>query len=100
MFSQIHTSASRITSARLVDLPVLPLARHYYKIGRITAKSTSYRIVFDLFSKVCKVSRLVLCRKFILMRHDSSPTRKRKKVQNFLFDTMTPISILLRSSGF
>ena len=36
---------------------------------RITAKLTSYRVVFDLFSLICKKSRLTLCRKINLVRH-------------------------------
>ena len=46
--------------------------RHDDKIGRITAKPTSYRIVFDLFSMNCKSSRLNLCRKINLVRHGLS----------------------------
>jgi hypothetical protein len=48
---------------------LFPLAQHIYKIGRITAKSAGYRVIFDLFSLNCKKSRLTLCRKINLVRH-------------------------------
>ena len=47
-----------------------PLARHDDKIGRISAKPTSYRIDFDVFSLNCKKPRLILCRRIDEMRHD------------------------------
>jgi hypothetical protein len=40
-----------------------------FALGRITAKPNSYRVVFDLFSLICKKSRLILCRKINLVRH-------------------------------
>ena len=46
-----------------------PPVWHDYTIGRITAKHTNYRVVFDLFSMNCKNPRLTLCRKFNLVRH-------------------------------
>jgi hypothetical protein len=45
---------------------------------RITAKLTSYRVVFDLFSPFCKKPRLNQCRKINLVRHDGFHTRKGK----------------------
>ena len=50
---------------------LFPLAQRDDKIGRITAKRTSYRVVFDLFSIVCKKTRLNLCRKINLVRHET-----------------------------
>jgi hypothetical protein len=48
------------------------------RLGRITAKSTGYRLVFDVFSMVCKKSRLILCRKIYLVRREKEDCQREK----------------------
>ena len=69
--------------------PIGPLAQHYYKIGRITAKYASYRIDFDVFSQNCKNPRLILCRKINLVRHKHSQMNLLPLVLNSRLDVKT-----------
>src|SRR5687767_391603 len=69
---RVFSSAKIPVSARVITynctfVTLYSLARHDYKIGHITAKPTSYRVVFDLFSLIYKKPRLILCRKKLIL---------------------------------
>ena len=55
----------------LCRLQFIPLALHDYKIGRITEKHASYRVVSDEFSTNCKKPRPNPCRKINIVRHEN-----------------------------
>jgi hypothetical protein len=61
------------TNVRVKKIPTQKAAQSVIdKLGHITAKPTSYRLVFDVFSLICKNPRLTLCRKINLVRRGES----------------------------